>query len=137
MSPSSRPRVLAVIAGGDRPHLVAAAPSPPQSRSAPPRVPLDDALVICLTMLDDDPPLFQRAATAWHARWCTHLPTLTLAEAQITLGALEALAGPDPIGGARALRWQSAQHGLFDVVEVLDSWIAQRQATALTSGAPA
>jgi hypothetical protein len=101
----ARPRVLAIIAPGDGPHLITAAtPAPHGVRPVLPRVALDEALKLCLALLEEDPPRFQRAATAWHARWCTQLPMLTLAEAQVALAALEALTGPDPTTGARELR---------------------------------
>lgn len=126
-----RPRVLAIIAPGDGPHLVA--PAARAAAQSPPGIALHDALARCLAMLEHDPPRFQRAATTWHARWCMHLPMLTLAEAQVTLAALEALAGPDPTAGARELRRQSAHHGLRDVARVLDAWIARRDTAALVS----
>jgi len=67
-------------------------------------LPLDDALVICLAVLDETPDSFQQAAAVWHARWCTFSPSLTLAYAHVALDALQALPGPAPAEGARSLR---------------------------------
>lgn len=135
----TRPRVLAVIAPGEGPHLIAPARPTPRTSARPllPRAGLDDALSVCLDLLERDPPRFQRAAIAWHARWCSVVPTLTLAEAQVTLAALEALAGPDPVDGARELRRQSVHHGLSAVVRVLDAWIGCGSAESVTPLEPA
>lgn len=90
---------------------------------------LHDALVLCLTMLDEDPDGFRRAAATWHARWCTRTPQLTLADAAVARDALEALPGPAGADGARALRELSALHGLHHVAAVLDDWLLDRTGT--------
>jgi hypothetical protein len=126
-SPGSSPdaRVVAVIDPGARPHLVAAVGmNAPDRRPISPSLPrLDSALSACLATLRDEPARFERAAMVWHARWCTLLPELTLAEAKLALGGLEALQGPQAVEGAQALRRLCDLHGLADVAGVLDRWI--------------
>ena len=99
------PRLLAIITTGQGSHLLA-----PTTTSVA-RAPADASygslprmLATCLRLLDSDPPRFQRAAAAWHARWCVQLPQLTLADAQVTLAAMEALTGPNPVAGAQIRR---------------------------------
>jgi hypothetical protein len=60
----------------------------------------------------------------WHARWCTLVPALTLAEAQVALANLEALQGPDAVEGARALRSLFDRHGSLELAVVLEDRIA-------------
>ena len=120
-----RPRVLAIIDPAGQTHLVAAG-SPWRTASGSSSR-LDLALAACLRMLEEDPPRFQRAATAWHSRWCVNLRALTLADAQVTLGALEALAGPNPTEGARELYRQAVHYGFHDVADVLERWISDRE----------
>jgi hypothetical protein len=124
------PRVLAVIAPGHGPHLLAPSAATAWARATPDarRESLPRALAACVELLESDPPRFQRAATAWHARWCAGLPTLTLADALVTLAALEALAGPDPGAAARELSRLAIHHGHHDLARVFDRWSAGRQA---------
>jgi len=74
----SRRRLVALIVPGDGPHLVAPYRSP--AKSMRPRVSVADELGLCLTMLDQDPERFERAAASWHAR-CSDLADLTLVDA--------------------------------------------------------
>lgn len=99
------------------------APDQGWSRQAIRLLPLDDALVICLAVLDETPDSFQQAAAVWHARWCTFSPSLTLADAHVALDALQALPGPAPVEGARSLRALSERHGHDEVIAVLDEWL--------------
>jgi hypothetical protein len=120
----SRRRLVALIVPGDGPHLVAPYSSP--AESIRPRVSVADELAMCLTMLDDDPERFERAATSWHARWCSDLADLTLVDAHTALTALESLAGPNGVDAARVLRYLCVRHGQRAVPAVLERWIAQR-----------
>jgi hypothetical protein len=133
----SRPlRVLAIISPSQTPHLLAPSPARPRFRPAPPtsRESLARALTACLELLESDPARFQRAATAWHARWRVQTPALTLAEARATLAALAALSGPDPAAGAQELARHAIHHGDGDLARVLDRWIAGRRAAAARPG---
>jgi hypothetical protein len=52
---------------------------------------------------------------------------LTLAEAQLSLAALQAMAGQGAVGGGQALVSICAVHGLDDAVRVLDTWLDARE----------
>ena len=127
-SPSRR-RLVALIVPGDGPHLVAPYRSP--AESARPQVSVADELTLCLTMLDQDPERFERAAASWHARWCSGLADLTLVDAHTALTALESLAGPNGADAARVLRYLCVRHGQRAVPEVLERWIVRRAHAAL------
>jgi hypothetical protein len=58
-----------------------------------PKVPLADALSLLLLALEQQPWRFDTAAPRWHARLCEEA-RLTLADAQLAVSALDALAGP-------------------------------------------
>jgi hypothetical protein len=62
-----------------------------------PKVPLADALSLLL-----QPWRFETAAPRWHARLCDEA-RLTLAEAQLAVSALDAMAGPGAVAGGQAL----------------------------------
>ena len=122
-SPTRR-RLVAYIVAGDGPHLVAPYSSP--TGPVRPRVSLADELATCLDMLDEDPERFERAATSWHARWCSDIADLTLVDAHTALTALESLAGPNGTDAARVLRYLCARHGQRGTSEVLERWIEHR-----------
>jgi hypothetical protein len=124
----SRRRLVALIVAGDGPHIVA--PHSAHAESICPRVSVADELALCLTMLDQDPERFGRAAASWHARWCSGLANLTLVDAHTALTALESLAGPNGTDAARVLRYLCVRHGQRAVPEVLERWIAQRARAA-------
>lgn len=132
---SSRRGLVALIVPGHRPHLVAPYRSPAESMRR--RVSVADELALCLTMLDQDPERFERAAASWHARWCSDLADLTLVDAHTALTALESLAGPNGTDAARVLRYLCVRHGQRAVPEVLECWIAQRAHAALPREASA
>jgi hypothetical protein len=121
----SRRRLVALIVPGDGPHLVAPYRSPVESMR--PRVSVADELATCLTLLEPDPERFERAATSWHARWCSEVADLTLVDAHTALTALESLAGPNGIDAARVLRYLCVRHGQHGTPEVLERWIAHRK----------
>jgi hypothetical protein len=91
-----------------------------------PKVPLADALALLLLALDQQPWRFETAAPRWHARLCNEAP-LALAEAQLAVSALDALAGPGASAGAQALVAICDGHGLEDAVEVLSAWRDARE----------
>ena len=118
-----RGRLLAVIAPGDGPHLLAPAVAAYRSRRATPKVSLEDELAMCLATLDDNPDGYQRAAASWHARWCLELTTLTVAETHTTMTLLRAIAGPRATEAARALRYLCLVHAERGVADVLRRWL--------------
>src|SRR3954469_13729031 len=67
-----------------------------------PRVPLPEALAICLLLRDKEPARFEKAALRWHARLCRDA-RLSLAEASVALAALSALGAGRFEPGAHAL----------------------------------
>jgi hypothetical protein len=125
---SRHARIVAVITPGEGLHVVASEGSRAdrQGRTTLARPTLVDALTSCLVMLQDEPERFQRAAVVWHARWCTLVPALTLAEAQVALANLKALQGPSAVEGTRALRRLFDRHGSRELAVVLEDWIARR-----------
>jgi hypothetical protein len=91
-----------------------------------PKVPLADALSLLLLALDQQPWRFETAAPRWHARLCDEA-RLTLAEAQLAVSALDALAGPGAVAGGQALVAICDAHGLDHVAGVLDTWLNARE----------
>jgi hypothetical protein len=65
-------------------------------------VPLEDALDICLALLDLEPDTYPRTATRWGSRLAIERK-LDLVDAQLALAALAALPGPAAKAGAEAL----------------------------------
>jgi hypothetical protein len=90
-----------------------------------PKVPLADALSLLLLALDQQPWRFETAAPRWHARLRAEAG-LTLAEAQLAVAALDALAGPRAVAGGHALVALCEAHGLGDAVGVLDGRLSAR-----------
>jgi hypothetical protein len=90
-----------------------------------PKVPLADALALLLLALDQQPWRFEKAAPRWHARLCAEA-RLTLAESQLAVAALDALAGPGAVAGGQALVALCDSHGLDDAVSVLHAWLYAR-----------
>ena len=92
---------------------------------APQPVPLDDELRNCLNCLVEAPARYERAAVAWHARWCRAAPALTLAEAMSGLEAVQARASgeSEATRAAKALSALSGRHGLPAVAAVLTGWV--------------
>jgi hypothetical protein len=90
-----------------------------------PQIALADALALLLLALDQQPWRFDTAAPRWHSRLCAEA-RLTLAEVQLAVAALDALAGPRAVAGGQALVALCEAHGLDDVVGVLDGWLSAR-----------
>jgi hypothetical protein len=91
-----------------------------------PKVPLADGLELLLLARDLEPARFDRAVPRWHARLCTER-RLSAGEAQLALGALNALPGTGALGGAQALAAVCELHGLDREVQVLERWIDAQQ----------
>ena len=96
--------------------IVAELPRPPG---------LEDALAICLALLDREPATYPRAAAKWASRFAIERP-LTLHEAQLTLAALAALTGESARAGVEALIELAERHRLHRVDELLGQWSRRR-----------
>src|SRR5918912_4453707 len=68
-----------------------------------PRVPLDDALRICLVLRDGDPGRYQRAAVRWLGRFALEARGVTIHALRLAASALDAL--PDqPVEAMKRLQ---------------------------------
>jgi hypothetical protein len=63
-----------------------------------PRVPLEDALRICLLIRDGDPERYERAAVRWLGRFALEARSVTIQALRVAADALDAL--PDQPGKA-------------------------------------
>jgi hypothetical protein len=96
--------------------IVAELPRPPG---------LEDALAMCLALLDREPETSPRAAAKWASRLAIERrPTLT--DAQLTLAALAALPGEGARAGVEALIELADRHQLRRVDELLTTWAERR-----------
>ena len=92
-----------------------------------PQIGLEDALGICLVLLDGEPHRFSVAAARWHARLCLER-RLTLDEAALAGAALTALAGERPQAAVAALAGVCRSHALPGAARRLEGWLARRRA---------
>ena len=90
-----------------------------------PQIGLEDALGICLVLLDAEPERFPAAAARWQAR-LTMERKLSLDEATLAAAALASLAGARPGAAAAALSNLCRSHALPGAARRLDGWIARR-----------
>jgi hypothetical protein len=126
-SHSSHHRLLAVIAPGDGPHLLAPTVAGFRSHRATPKVSIADELAACLATLGVDSEHYRRAAASWHARWCLELTTFTVAERHTTRTLLHAIAGARGADAARTLGFLCRLHDEREVAAVLERWIEDRE----------
>jgi hypothetical protein len=92
----------------------------------PQPVGLEDALAICLALLDREPETYPRAAARWASRFAIER-RLTLAEAQLALAALAALTTDGERAAVEALIELAEQHGLRRVDDLLANWSRRRR----------
>jgi hypothetical protein len=92
-----------------------------------PSVPLEDALDICLALLELEPDTYPRTAARWGSRLAIERK-LDLVDAQLALAALAALPGPGPgaKAGADALIEISSRYGLRRAQELVLAWLDRR-----------
>ncbi len=90
-----------------------------------PQVGLEDALGICLVLLDGEPQRFPAAAARWHARLCMER-RLPIEEADLAMGALRALSGARPQAAVAALSGICRAHGLPVAEQRLSGWLRRR-----------
>jgi hypothetical protein len=86
-----------------------------------PRVPLSEALGICLLLRDKEPTRYEKAALRWHARLCRE-GRLSFADAGIALAALTALGTTRREAGAHALLAILDAYGLEEACRTLELW---------------
>jgi hypothetical protein len=97
--------------------IVAELPRPPG---------LEDALAICLALLDREPETYPRAAAKWASRLAIER-RLTLTDAQLALSALAALPGESARAGTEALIELSARYRLQRIDDLLAGRIERRE----------
>ena len=93
--------------------IVAELPRPPG---------LEDALAICLVLLEREPETYPRAAAKWASRFAIER-RLTLTDAQLTLAALP---NEGARAGVEALIELAERHRLQRVDELLTAWAGRR-----------
>lgn len=86
---------------------------------------LDDALEICLVLLERSPELYSRAAARWVSRLVLER-SLDVADAQLLLAALMALTNPESArAGAEALAELAQSQGIRRAERILEQWLAR------------
>ncbi len=90
------------------------------------RVPLADALALCLLLVHSDRPRYERAALRWHTRLCREVAGLSIDEAALSLAALQALPGPAGEAAGHALSLVCERHGMADAARWMESWLERR-----------
>lgn len=96
--------------------IVAELPRPPG---------LEDALAICLALLDREPGTYPRAAAKWASRFAIE-HRLTLTDAQLALAALAALPIETARVGVEALIELPDRYRLQRIDELLTTWSERR-----------
>jgi hypothetical protein len=86
---------------------------------------LEDALAICLALLDREPETYPRAAAKWASRFAIER-RLTLTDAQLALAALAALPSESGRAGAEALIELADRYQLRRVEDLLTAWAERR-----------
>jgi hypothetical protein len=87
------------------------------------RVPLGDALALCLLLARTDAARYEKAAVRWHARLCREVAGLSIDEAALSLFALRALPGPAGAAAGQALRLICERHGMRDAARRMEEWL--------------
>jgi len=88
-----------------------------------PSLSLEDALALCLLLVDSDPERYERAALRWHARLCHEVRGLTIDEAGLCLASLRALPGRGGAPAGHALVALCEAHGLERATARLERWL--------------
>jgi hypothetical protein len=94
-----------------------------------PRLSLADALALLLLYRDGDRRRFERGVVRWHALLCLEVRTLSPADAQLALAALNALGDGEALPAATALRELLSAHGQRDAAGALGRWLDGAAAT--------
>lgn len=86
------------------------------------RVNLEDALALCLLVLDEEPQRYPRAAVRWLARFCDEAPSVVLDEAVLVATLLAALRGESAALTGHSLRELFAEAGRAELAGAVRSW---------------
>lgn len=87
------------------------------------RVPLADALALCLLLARSDPARYEKAALRWHARLCREVAGLSIDEAALSLSALRAMPGPAAEAAGHAISLICDRHGMRDASRRMEEWL--------------
>jgi hypothetical protein len=90
-----------------------------------PRVELEDALSICLVLLQGDPARYPAAAARWHGRLSLER-RLALDESELAISALGALRGAGADAAAAALAELCRRHEMPRAARSVEEWAAGR-----------
>jgi hypothetical protein len=88
-------------------------------------VPLEDALDICLALLELEPDTYPKVAVRWASRLAIE-QKLTLIDAQLVLAALAALPGSGARAGVEALTEITGRYGLHRADGLLVAFLDRR-----------
>jgi hypothetical protein len=88
--------------------------------------PLDDALDICLALLELEPHTYPHTAARWGSRFAIERK-LTLCDAQLALAALAALPGPSARAGVEALSELGARYRVDRIDGLLLAWLDRHE----------
>src|SRR4051812_28542790 len=84
-----------------------------------PKVPLAEALAICLLLRDQDPKRYERAAVRWHSRLCAEA-RLSLTDTSLALAALMTIGSTRPVSGFQALAGLAEEYGIDSLGTLLE-----------------
>jgi hypothetical protein len=85
-------------------------------------VPLEDALEVCLALLELEPQTFDHAAARWAARLIIER-RLAITDAQLAISAIAALGGGERRAGAEALICLCERYKLTRGERILTNWL--------------
>jgi hypothetical protein len=88
-------------------------------------VPLEDALEVCLALLELEPPTFDHAAARWAARLVIER-RLSITDAQLAISATAALGRGEQRAGAEALICLCERYKLDRGERILTTWLERR-----------
>lgn len=88
-------------------------------------MPLDDALELCLVLLELQPERFDAAAARWAARLVLER-RLAVGDAQLALSSIAALGRGERRAGAEALICLCERYGLDRGEQVLTDWLTRQ-----------
>lgn len=99
-----------------------ATPSAPRAAALVLRLPLAEALGVCLRLADSGSPYFSRAALSCHSRLVGHVWGVGLGDAANALNSFAALGGPHGAEAAEQLHALCVRGGQDEAAAVLDEW---------------
>jgi hypothetical protein len=91
------------------------------------RLGLDEALAVCLVLLEQEPEQYERWAARWGSRFVREADGLDLEQSAFALAALAAMRGRARLPAARALEELCELGGQQRSAAVLERWLAKRE----------